>query len=141
MHSVGGWAALVGALILGARTGKYKDGRVVPMQGANLPLATLGTFILWLGWFGLVADRSMMKMVSDVADVSRIFANTNGQLVALIMTQLLFKKVDLTMVLNGALAGLVDHGRAADAIAAQPQSAVSVVRLSSSRCHCWTVSR
>ncbi|MBU75353.1 MAG: ammonium transporter, partial [Rhodospirillaceae bacterium] len=113
VHSVGGWAALAGALILGARTGKYKDGRVVPMQGANLPLATLGTFILWLGWFGFNGGSQLaMGTVSDVADVSRIFANTNaaasgGALVALIMTQLLFKKVDLTMVLNGALAGLV----------------------------------
>ena len=113
VHSVGGWAALAGALVLGARTGKYRDGRVVPMPGANLPLATLGTFILWLGWFGFNGGSQLaMGTISDVADVSRIFANTNaaaagGALVALIMTQLLFKKVDLTMVLNGALAGLV----------------------------------
>jgi len=112
-HSVGGWAALAGALVLGARTGKYRDGRVVPMPGANLPLATLGTFILWLGWFGFNGGSQLaMGTVSDVADVSRIFANTNaaaagGSIAALILTQVFYKKVDLTMVLNGALAGLV----------------------------------
>ena len=113
VHSVGGWAALAGALVLGARTGKYRDGRVVPMPGANLPLATLGTFILWLGWFGFNGGSQLaMGTVSDVADVSRIFANTNaaaagGAIAALILTQVVYKKVDLTMVLNGALAGLV----------------------------------
>jgi len=113
VHSVGGWAALAGALVLGARTGKYKDGRVVPMPGANLPLATLGTFILWLGWFGFNGGSQLaMGTVGDVADVARIFANTNaaaagGSLVALILTQVVYGKVDLTMVLNGALAGLV----------------------------------
>ncbi len=113
VHSVGGWAALAGALVLGARTGKYKDGRVVPMPGANLPLATLGTFILWLGWFGFNGGSQLaMGTVSDVADVSRIFANTNaaaagGSLVALVLTQIMYRKADLTMVLNGALAGLV----------------------------------
>jgi len=114
VHSVGGWAALAGALILGARHGKYDaDGRVTPMPGANLPLATLGTFILWLGWFGFNGGSQLaMGTVGDVADVSRIFANTNaaaagGAIAALVLTQLLYKKVDLTMVLNGALAGLV----------------------------------
>ena len=113
VHSVGGWAALAGALVLGARAGKYVNGSVVPMPGANLPLATLGTFILWLGWFGFNGGSQLaMGTVSDVADVSRIFANTNaaaagGSLVALILTQLMYKKADLTMVLNGALAGLV----------------------------------
>ena len=113
VHSVGGWAALAGALILGPRLGKYKDGRVVPMPGANLPLATLGTFILWLGWFGFNGGSQLaMGSISDVADVSRIFVNTNaaaamGAIVALIATQVLYGKVDLTMVLNGALAGLV----------------------------------
>ena len=113
VHSVGGWAALAGALVLGARTGKYKDGRVVPMPGANLPLATLGMFILWLGSFGFNGGSQLaMGTVSDVADVSRIFANTNaaaagGAIAAAVATQLLYKKVDLTMVLNGALAGLV----------------------------------
>jgi len=113
VHSVGGWAALAGALILGPRLGKYKDGRVNPMPGANLPLATLGTFILWLGWFGFNGGSQLaMGTIGDVADISRIFANTNaaaagGSIVALILTQLIYGKVDLTMVLNGALAGLV----------------------------------
>ncbi len=113
VHSVGGWAALAGALILGPRIGKYKDGRVNPMPGSNLPLATLGTFILWLGWFGFNGGSQLaMGSIGDVADVSRIFANTNaaaagGAVAALILTQLIYGKIDLTMVLNGALAGLV----------------------------------
>ncbi len=113
VHSVGGWAALVGALILGPRLGKYKDGRTIPMPGSNLTLATLGTFILWLGWFGFNGGSQLaMGTVGDVADISRIFANTNtaaagGAIAALILTQLLYKKADLTMILNGALAGLV----------------------------------
>ncbi|KJS41322.1 ammonium transporter [Roseovarius sp. BRH_c41] len=114
VHSVGGWAALAGAIILGPRLGKYgKDGKVTPMPGSNLALATLGTFILWLGWFGFNGGSQLaMGTVGDVSDVSRIFANTNmaaaaGSIAALIMTQVLYKKPDLTMVLNGALAGLV----------------------------------
>ncbi len=113
VHSVGGWAALAGVLILGPRIGKYKDGRINPIPGSNLSLATLGTFILWLGWFGFNgASQLAMGTVGDVADISRIFANTNaaaagGSVAAMILTQLLYKKVDLTMVLNGALAGLV----------------------------------
>jgi Amt family ammonium transporter len=113
VHSVGGWAALAGALILGPRLGKYKDGRVIPMPGANLPLATLGTFILWLGWFGFNGGSQLaMGTIGDVADISRIFSNTNaaaagGSIAALLLTQIMYGKVDLTMVLNGALAGLV----------------------------------
>ncbi|MGF1554462.1 MAG: ammonium transporter [Paracoccaceae bacterium] len=114
VHSGGGWAALAGAIVLGARTGKFGEGgRVHPMPGSNLALATLGTFILWLGWFGFNGGSQLaMGSVGDVADVSRIFSNTNtaaagGAIAALILTQLLYGKVDLTMVLNGALAGLV----------------------------------
>ena len=113
VHSVGGWAALAGALILGPRLGKYKDGRVNPMPGSNLALATLGTFILWLGWFGFNGGSQLAAgTVGDITDVGRIFANTNmaaasGAIAALILTQVMFGKVDLTMVLNGALAGLV----------------------------------
>ena len=114
VHSVGGWAALAGALILGPRIGKYaKDGKVIPFPGSNLPLATLGTFILWLGWFGFNGGSQLaMGTIGDVADVSRIFSNTNaaaagGVIAALALTQLLYKKPDLTMILNGALAGLV----------------------------------
>lgn len=113
VHSVGGWAALAGVIVLGPRIGKYKDGRVNPMPGSNLALATLGTFILWLGWFGFNGGSQLaMGTVGDVSDVSRIFANTNmaaaaGAVTALILTQVMYKKPDLTMVLNGALAGLV----------------------------------
>ena len=114
VHSVGGWAALAGALILGPRIGKYgKDGKVTPMPGSNLALATLGTFILWLGWFGFNGGSQLAAgTVGDITDVGRIFANTNmaaaaGSLCALVLTQVLYKKVDLTMVLNGCLAGLV----------------------------------
>ncbi|WP_439110158.1 ammonium transporter [Lentibacter sp.] len=113
VHSVGGWAALAGAIVLGPRLGKYKEGRTVPMPGSNLALATLGTFILWLGWFGFNGGSQLAAgTVGDITDVGRIFANTNmaasaGSVAALILTQLLYKKVDLTMVLNGALAGLV----------------------------------
>ena len=79
VHSVGGWAALAGALILGPRLGKYtKGGRIHPMPGSNLTLATLGTFILWLGWFGFNGGSQLyMNSAGNVADISRIFANTN----------------------------------------------------------------
>lgn len=113
VHSVGGWAALAGAVLLGARTGKYSGGRVFPMLGSNMPLATLGTFILWLGWFGFNGGSQLaLGSIGDVADVSRIFANTNmagaaGAVASLVLTQLVYRKIDLTMVLNGALAGLV----------------------------------
>ncbi|MEP3277918.1 MAG: ammonium transporter [Stappiaceae bacterium] len=114
VHSVGGWAALAGALVLGARKGKYgPNGQVTPFPGSSMPLATLGTFILWLGWFGFNgASQLAMGTIGDVTDISRIFANTNmaaaaGVVVAIVLTQILYKKVDVTMALNGALAGLV----------------------------------
>ena len=114
VHSVGGWAALTGAIILGPRIGKYAaDGKVNPIPGSNLALATLGVFILWLGWFGFNGGSQLaMGSIGDVADVSRIFSNTNaaaagGAIAALILTQVMYKKPDLTMILNGALAGLV----------------------------------
>ncbi|MEP2715077.1 ammonium transporter [Pseudophaeobacter sp.] len=113
VHAAGGFAALAGALILGPRIGKYKGDKTVPMPGSNLALATLGTFILWLGWFGFNGGSQLaMGTVGDITDISRIFANTNmaaaaGAVTALILTQVMFKKPDLTMTLNGALAGLV----------------------------------
>ncbi|WP_371039258.1 MULTISPECIES: ammonium transporter [unclassified Rhodosalinus] len=114
VHACGAAAALAGAIVLGPRKGKYdKDGKVHPMPGSNLALATLGMFILWLGWFGFNGGSQLaMGSVGDVADVSRIFSNTNmaaasGAVTALILTQVLYGKPDLTMVLNGALAGLV----------------------------------
>ena len=114
VHAAGASAALAGAIVLGPRIGKYKDdGSVTPMPGSNMPLATLGTFILWLGWFGFNGGSQLaLGTIGDAADVSRIFTNTNtaaagGALAALILTQIMYKKIDLTMVLNGALAGLV----------------------------------
>ncbi len=114
VHSVGGWAALAGAILLGARAGKFgPDGRVNPMPGANLPLATLGTFILWLGWFGFNGGSQLaMGSAADVTAIATIYVNTNlaaaaGVAVAMIMTQVVYGKVDLTMALNGALGGLV----------------------------------
>jgi len=113
VHSTGGWAALIGAIILGPRLGRYVGGQVNVFPGSNIPLATLGTFILWLGWFGFNgASQLAMGTVGDVSDVSKIFVNTNmaacaGVVVAIIATQLRFGKADVTMALNGALAGLV----------------------------------
>jgi len=114
VHSVGGWAALTGAIILGARKGKYrKDGRVNPMPGSNIPIATLGAFILWMGWFGF--NGGSVLALGDAAsaiEMSNVMVNTNlaacgGMIAAMIMVQLMYKKVDVTMGLNGALAGLV----------------------------------
>lgn len=122
VHMAGAAAALAGVLLLGARKGKYgPNGQVNPIPGANLPLATLGTFILWMGWFGFNGG-SVLKL-GDIASanaVAMVFLNTNtaaagGALAAVITARLLFGKADLTMLLNGALAGLV-------AITAEPST-------------------
>ena len=114
VHLCGASAALAGVLLLGARKGKYTaDGRVNAFPGANMPLATLGTFILWLGWFGFNGGSELK--VSDIGEanaVAAVFVNTNaaaagGVVSALITARALFGKADLTMALNGALAGLV----------------------------------
>jgi len=114
VHLCGASAALAGVLLLGPRKGKYaKDGTINAIPGANLPLATLGTFILWLGWFGFNGGSELK--ISDIGEanaVAAVFVNTNmaaagGLVAALITARLLFGKADLTMVLNGALAGLV----------------------------------
>ena len=114
VHSTGGWAALMGALIIGSRAGRFgPDGKINVFPASSIPLATLGTFILWLGWFGFNgASQLAMGTVGDVSDVSKIFVNTNmaaagGVVTAIILTQLRYKKADVTMALNGALAGLV----------------------------------
>ena len=113
VHSTGGWAALAGALVLGPRTGKYNGTRVAAMPGSSLPLATLGIFILWLGWFGFNGGSQLaLGTLDDARSVADIFVNTNmaacaGVVTAMILTQLLYKKVDLTIVLNGAIGGLV----------------------------------
>ncbi len=113
VHSVGGWAALAGAIVLGPRIGKYRDGQVMPIPASNITLASIGAFLLWVGWFGFNAGSlGSMDSAEDVADLSRIFVNTNlaaagGAVTAMILTQVRFGSVDLTLVLNGMLAGLV----------------------------------
>jgi Amt family ammonium transporter len=122
VHLAGAAAALAGVLLLGARKGKYgKDGKTHAFPGANMPMATLGTLILWLGWFGFNGG-SMLKLadIGNAHGVAMVFVNTNmaavgGALASLVVSMLLFRKADLTMVLNGALAGLV-------AITAEPST-------------------
>ena len=114
VHMAGAAAALAGVLVLGARKGKYTaDGKVNAIPGANLPLATLGTFILWMGWFGFNGGSTLQLSDVGVAnEVASVFLNTNaaaagGLIAALLVAYILFRKADLTMALNGALAGLV----------------------------------
>jgi Amt family ammonium transporter len=114
VHMAGAAAALAGVLVLGARKGKYTaDGKVNAIPGANLPLATLGTFILWMGWFGFNGGSVLATATVESANaVAVVFMNTNaaaagGSIAALVVARLLFGKADLTMALNGALAGLV----------------------------------
>jgi Amt family ammonium transporter len=127
VHMAGASAALAGVLVLGARKGKYgKNGEINAIPGANLPLATLGTFILWLGWFGFNGGSELkLSDVGEANAVAQVFVNTNaaaagGVIAALIVARLWFKKADLTMALNGALAGLV-------AITADPLSPSALV--------------
>lgn len=127
VHLAGAAAALAGVLLLGPRKGKYgPKGQINPIPGANLPLATLGTFILWMGWFGFNGG-SVLKL-GDIANsnaVAMVFLNTNaaaagGVIAAIIMARLRFGKADLTMALNGALAGLV-------AITAEPSTPTPLI--------------
>ena len=109
VHSVGGWAALAGAIVLGPRLGKYtKDGKIKPIMGHNIPLAALGVFILWLGWFGFNPGSTTTADTS----IAMIFVNTNlaaaaGACLAMIVSWMKFGKPEVGMSLNGALAGLV----------------------------------
>lgn len=114
VHMAGAAAALAGVLLLGARKGKYgANGQVNAIPGSNMPLATLGTFILWMGWFGFNGGSELkLSDVGEANAVAQVFVNTNaaaagGAIAALILARLWFRKADLTMVLNGALAGLV----------------------------------
>jgi Amt family ammonium transporter len=114
VHSVGGWAALAGVLLLGARNGKYsKGGHVRAIPGSSMPLATLGTFILWVGWFGFNGGSQLaMGSKEDIDAIALVIASTNmaaavGATTMVFLTYILNKKIDLTMVLNGALGGLV----------------------------------
>ena len=114
VHATGGWAALAGAIALGPRRGKYgPNGQVNQLRGSSLPLATLGVFILWLGWFGFNGGSQLaLGSLTDAIDVSNIFVNTNlaaaaGVLTVVVLATLLKRKVDLPMALNGAIGGLV----------------------------------
>jgi len=114
VHMAGAAAALAGVLLLGARKGKYgPDGKARAIPGANLPLATLGTFILWMGWFGFNGGSTLkLGGIAVANEVANVFLNTNaaaagGLIAALIVARIMFGKADLTMALNGALAGLV----------------------------------
>jgi Amt family ammonium transporter len=114
VHLAGAAAALAGVLVLGPRKGKYgKDGSIHAIPGANMPLATLGTFILWMGWFGFNGGSELkMSDIGSANNVAQVFVNTNaaaagGVIAALVLAKLWFRKADLTMALNGALAGLV----------------------------------
>ncbi len=114
VHLCGAAAALAGVIVLGARKGKYgKDGSVRAIPGCNMPLATLGTFILWMGWFGFNGGSELvLSNIGEANAVAAVFVNTNaaaagGVVAALIVARILFGKADLTMALNGALAGLV----------------------------------
>ena len=114
VHMCGAAAALAGVLLLGPRSGKYNDdGSITPIPGCNMPLATLGMFILWFGWFGFHGGSELkLSNVDEANAVAQVFVNTNmaaacGAVAALIMSQIMFGKADITMALNGALAGLV----------------------------------
>ncbi|QUM86795.1 MULTISPECIES: ammonium transporter [unclassified Moritella] len=114
VHMAGATAAFAAVLLLGARKGKYgKNGEVYPIPGSNMPLATLGAFILWMGWFGFNGGSQLLLSDAENATaVGQIFLNTNaaaaaGAVAALLITKLMWGKADLTMILNGALAGLV----------------------------------
>ncbi|MCJ8313065.1 MAG: ammonium transporter, partial [Saccharospirillaceae bacterium] len=134
VHMAGASAALAGVLVLGARLGKYgKDGTVNAIPGANLPMATLGTFILWMGWFGFNGGSQLIiSTVADANAVAMIFLNTNaaaagGVIGALVVARLWFKKADLTMGLNGALAGLVAITAAPDSPSALAATIIGLI--------------
>jgi Amt family ammonium transporter len=126
VHSVGGWGALAGAIVLGARNGKYVNGHINPIMGHSMPLATIGVFLLWFGWFGFNGGSVLS---ADPELVSKVFVTTTlaacaGIVAAMATTWIAQKKPDLTMVLNGALAGLVGITAGADSVS--PLSSVII---------------
>ena len=129
VHMCGAAAALAGVILLGPRAGKYNaDGSINPIKGSNMPLATLGTFILWFGWFGFNGGSELkLSNIDEANAVAQVFVNTNmaaagGLIAAMLASKLFFGKADITMALNGALAGLVS-------ITAEPLSGTNVVSM------------
>ena len=126
VHMCGAAAALAGVILLGPRAGKYsEDGTINPIKGSNMPLATLGTFILWFGWFGFNGGSELkLSNIDEANAVAQVFVNTNmaaagGLIAAMLASKLFFGKADITMALNGALAGLVS-------ITAEPLSGTNI---------------
>lgn len=119
VHSVGGWAAVMGAYLLGPRIGKYKDGKINAIPGHNLPLATFGVFLLWFGWFGFNGGSVLSASPGEVSlvFVTTAIAASAGAFGALLVSYAKFKAYDITMVLNGILAGLVSITASADQMA------------------------
>ncbi|MGY8736301.1 MAG: ammonium transporter, partial [bacterium] len=127
VHSLGGWGALVGAMVLGPRLGKYaKDGRVMPIPGSSMPLTTIGVFLLWLGWFGFNGGSvlSADPTLTSFALVTTCLAAASGGIGAMIAYTFISSKPDLSMALNGILAGLVGITAGADVI--NPNMAIVV---------------
>ena len=129
VHMCGAAAALAGVILLGPRAGKYNaDGSINPIKGSNMPLATLGMFILWFGWFGFNGGSELkLSNIDEANAVAQVFVNTNmaaagGLIAAMLASKLFFGKADITMALNGALAGLVS-------ITAEPLSGTNVVSM------------
>ena len=129
VHSVGGWGALAGAILLGPRIGKYVEGQVRPIMGHNMPLATVGVFLLWLGWFGFNGGSVLSAAAGDT---SRVLVTTNiaaaaGVVAAMLMSWLIQRKPDLSMGLNGALAGLVGITAGADVVSVGGATAIGLI--------------
>ncbi len=129
VHSVGGWAALAGVILLGPRLGKYVNGSIKPIMGHSMPLATIGVFLLWLGWFGFNGGSVLS---ADPVEVSFVFVTTaiaaaSGVLGAMVLSWFIQKKPDLTMALNGALAGLVGITAGADVVSVTSAVIIGVI--------------
>ncbi|HRK61191.1 MAG TPA: ammonium transporter [Candidatus Omnitrophota bacterium] len=118
VHSVGGWAALIGAIILGPRLGKYVNGKIRPVMGHSMPLAVIGTFLLWLGWFGFNGGSVLSANPGPVSYVlvTTSLAASAGIISSMITSWIVQKKPDLSMILNGCLAGLVGITAGADSV-------------------------
>ncbi len=129
VHSVGGWAALAGILLLGPRLGKYVGGRTIAIMGHNMPLATIGVFLLWFGWFGFNGGSALS---ADPTSVSRVLVMTTlaacaGILASMITGSILLKRVDFSMTLNGCLAGLVAITAGADCVGVLPAILIGLI--------------